>query len=95
MNASTAPLLINPVGQKKIEHPALAPRLKTLAGASIGFIDNHKPNADVFLNCVRELLAREFSDIKTHTVRKNFSACYLIANQLEGKVDAVVNAWGD
>jgi hypothetical protein len=28
-------------------------------------------------------------------VRKNASACYLIANELHGKVDAVVNAWGD
>ena len=87
--------LINPVGHRQVERPALAPRLATLRGKSIGFIDNHKPNADRFLGYIREMICADHADVTTHTVRKNASACYLIANQLEGKVDAVVNAWGD
>jgi len=95
MVTQSYPALISPVGQRKVEQPKLARRSGSLEGKSIGFIDNHKPNADIFLGCLRELLGKEFSGIQTHTVRKNASACYLIANQLEGKVDAVVNAWGD
>jgi len=41
------------------------------------------------------MLVAEFPDVKTHTVRKNFTSSKLIANELEGKVQALVNAWGD
>jgi hypothetical protein len=87
--------LVNPEGECRVEQKSLAPRLRDLNGKSIGFIDNHKTNADLFLAAIRDMLVAEFPDVKTHTVRKNFSACYLIANELDGKVDAVVNAWGD
>ena len=33
--------------------------------------------------------------ISTVRVRKNFTSSRLIADQLEGRADAVVNAWGD
>jgi hypothetical protein len=33
--------------------------------------------------------------VRTHTVRKNYTSSKLIADQLEGKVDCLVNAWGD
>jgi hypothetical protein len=44
---------------------------------------------------VEELMRADFPDIKTHTVRKNFTSSKLIAHELEGKVQALVNAWGD
>ena len=87
--------LINPVGWRHVEQPTLARRLSSLEGKSIGFIDNHKPNADHFLGYIRQMICAEYPGVTTHTVRKNASACYLIANELQGKVDAVVNAWGD
>ena len=74
---------------------ALAGRLDTLAGKSIGFIDNMKPNANLFVQYIEEMIRAEYPDVKTHTVRKNFTSSKLIANELEGKVDALVNAWGD
>ena len=87
--------LVNPLGQIRVEKVNLARRLASLRGRSIGLIDNHKPNADRFLTYVEEMIRADFGDVQTHRVRKNFSACYLIANELDGKVDAVVNAWGD
>lgn len=87
--------LVNPLGQCRIERTSLARRLASLEGKSIGFIDNHKPNADRFLTYIEEMIRADYGGVQTHRVRKNFSACYLIANELEGKVDAVVNAWGD
>ncbi len=87
--------LVNPVGQCQTEQTALARRLDTLQGKSIGFIDNLKPNAGLFLNYIEELIRADYAGVQTHTVRKNFTACKLIANELEGKVQGVVNAWGD
>ena len=87
--------LVNPVGQRAQARAALARRLETLSGKSIGFIDNMKPNANLFVQYIEEMIRADYPNVKTHTVRKNFTSSKLIANELEGKVDALVNAWGD
>jgi hypothetical protein len=87
--------LINPVGQCAATRAMLAPRLDTLAGKSIGFIDNMKPNANLFVQYIEEMIRAEYPDVQTHTVRKNYTSSKLIADQLEGKVDCLINAWGD
>jgi hypothetical protein len=87
--------LVNPVGQRAAAAVTLAPRLATLNGKSIGFIDNMKPNANLFVQYIEEMIRAEYPDVRTQTVRKNYTSSRLIANQLEGKVDCLVNAWGD
>lgn len=87
--------LVNPVGPRAAAAIALAPRLASLAGKSIGLIDNIKPNANLFIQYIEEMLRSDYPDIRTQTVRKNFTSSRLIADQLAGKVDALVNAWGD
>lgn len=87
--------IVNPVGQRAVQRVALARRLETLNGKSIGFIDNIKPNAGLFIQNIEEFLRADFSGLTTHTVRKNFTSSKLIANELEGKVQALINAWGD
>lgn len=87
--------IVNPVGQRATERISLARRLETLNGKSIGFIDNIKPNAGLFIRCIEDLLRANFSGLTTHTVRKNFTSSKLIAHELDGKVQALVNAWGD
>ncbi len=87
--------LVNPIGDFEGELSTLAPRLDTLKGKSIGFIDNIKPNAGLFLRYIEEMIRADYPDVRTHGVRKDFTPNYLIADQLYGKVDAVVNAWGD
>jgi len=97
MNASAAGLvrLVNPVGQCDVRPVGLAPRLDTLAGKTIGFIDNIKPNAGLFLSCIETMLRADHPDVRTQLVRKNFTSSRLIADQLDEDVQAVVNAWGD
>jgi len=95
MTATNTIKLINPVGQRGAERASLARRLATLDGKSIGFIDNIKPNAGLFLRYVEEMIRKDYPDVQTHTVRKNFTPNHLIADKLDGKVHAVVNAWGD
>ena len=95
MTAGKTIRLVSPVGQRAAAPVTLAPRLATLHGKSIGFIDNMKPNANLFIQYIEEMIRAEYPDVETHTVRKNFTSSKLIADQLEGKVDALVNAWGD
>lgn len=97
MDISSTPYtrFVNPLGHRSTVKLTLAHRLKSLEGKSIGFIDNQKPNAQQFLDAIEGFIRRDYPGVQTHRVRKNFSACYLIANELVGKADAVVNAWGD
>ncbi|MEO7725850.1 MAG: hypothetical protein ABIS45_01195 [Burkholderiales bacterium] len=87
--------LVNPVGERAVERAALANRLATLDGTAVGFIDNIKPNANLFIQYIEEMMRADYTGITTHTVRKNFTSSKLIAHELEGKVQALVNAWGD
>jgi hypothetical protein len=87
--------LINPVGQCATARATLARRLDTLAGKSIVFIDNMKPNANLFVQYIEEMIRADYPDVQTHTVRKNYTSSKLIADQLQGKVDCLINAWGD
>ena len=87
--------LVNPVGNRAVARITLAPRLETLNGKSIGFIDNIKPNANLFIQYIEEMVRADYADVETHTVRKNFTSSKPIAHELEGKVQALVNAWGD
>jgi hypothetical protein len=95
MSTANTVKLVNPVGQRAVERAALARRLDTLSGKSIGFIDNIKPNANLFVQYIEEMIRNDYKGVETHTVRKNFTSSKLIANELEGRVQALVNAWGD
>lgn len=95
MTAANTIKLVNPVGQRAVARASLARRLDTLNGKSIGFIDNIKPNANLFIQYIEELIRADYTNVETHVVRKNFTSSKLIAHELEGKVQALVNAWGD
>jgi hypothetical protein len=95
MTAMHTVKLVNPVGQRGVERATLARRLETLSGKSIGFIDNIKPNAGLFIQYIEEMMRADYAGVQTHTVRKNFTSSKLIAHELDGKVEALVNAWGD
>lgn len=95
MTAVNTIRIVNPIGQRAVERMALARRLETLNGKSIGFIDNIKPNAGLFIQYIEEMMRADYTGLQTHTVRKNFTSSKLIADELDGKVQALVNAWGD
>ena len=66
--------LVNPVGQRSSATIALAPRLTSLNGKSVGLIDNIKPNANLFIQYIEQMLRADYPDIRTHTIRKNFTS---------------------
>ena len=88
-------VVLNPIGRSTVKPFELAARLKDFHGKKFGFIDNMKPNAGPFLERVGELLRSRFNDIEIVKVRKTITTNMPIAAELKGKVDAVVNAWGD
>ena len=94
-SAATMVRLVNPLGFPEKAQAALADRLKSLEGKTIGLIDNIKPNAVLFLGYLEEMIKANYPTVQFHKVRKNFTSSRLIADQLQGKVQAVVNAWGD
>lgn len=87
--------LVNPVGQCQEEQTSLAHRLESLVGKSIGFINTGKPKVEHFLAQIEEMIRADYPGVQTHHVRKDFTAAKPIASELEGRVQAVVNAWGD
>ncbi len=72
----------------------IAPRVSDLNGKVIGFLDNAKPNASVFLARVEELLSQRYKFAKVIRVRKSSNPTDL-AEKLSAKFDAVVNGVGD
>ena len=56
MTATNKIKIVNPVGQRAVERMALARRLDTLKGKSIGCIDNIKPNAGLFIEALEAMM---------------------------------------
>lgn len=97
MNVSRGDLLklVNPVAQPDTEQVRLARRLESLAGKSIGFINTGKPKVEYFLGEIEVLMRADYPDIRVQYARKDFTSAKPIAHELDGKVQAAVNAWGD
>lgn len=87
--------VINPLGQCQVERVRLAARLPSLENKTIGFINTGKPNVEHFLDQIEEMIRADYPNIKAVRVRKDFTSAKPIAHELDGGVDAVVNAWGD
>lgn len=49
--------VVNPCGEAPVTVRGLAPRLARLTGRRVGVLDNSKPNADLLLGRLAELLA--------------------------------------
>ena len=94
MSAHNMVQVINPTAQFQMERIALAHRLDSLEGKTIGLIDNTKPNVGLFLKFIDEMIHSNYATAQTITVRKK-NASLLGADELDGKVRGVVTAWGD
>jgi hypothetical protein len=86
---------VNPLGQVEVRQLELARRLNTLSGKRVGLINTGKPSIEHFLGKIEEMLRAEYADVQIQNVRKDFTSAKAIAYELEGKVDAVISAWGD
>lgn len=89
--------ILDPRGTVSADAEPIAERLQTLDGATVGFLDNAKTNADVFLDEVSTVLVEEHGVAETVHRRKSNTAIPAdsIAAYLHEHCDAVVNAFGD
>lgn len=90
--------VLDPTGKANLRELPLAPRLTSLEGKVAGFLDNTKPNADLFLARVRERLMAKyrFSEVVIET--KSAASSPAADDQIERlskRCDLVINAWGD
>jgi hypothetical protein len=84
-----------PTGEADITAGRLAPRLKTLRGARIGILDNHKEFADLLLEGVAEALRRDHGVEVIRFWRKSYLGIPSpFSKEMAGACDAVINGVG-
>lgn len=89
--------VVNPVGTVKKKEIPMAPRLESLDGKVIGFLDNAKQKADVILQVAKEYFESKGAICDTIYEFKPHLAKPLPEEQIKrlAKADAVIGAIGD
>ena len=93
-----ATTLLHPAAEDVAEKQSLAPRLSDLQGATIGLIDNHKRNADVFLAELGRVFQAEYGVGKIVSYKKASQSMPTpgeVMDQLAEECDAIVHAVAD
>ena len=62
--------VLHPAAEDTARKHVLAPRLSDLKGTTVGLIDNHKRNADVYLEELGRMLQEEYGVSRIVTFRK-------------------------
>ena len=90
--------IYDPTTEVAARRIAFAPRPKSLAGLSVGLVDNTKHNSDQLLLRIAALLEREHG-AKAHVIRKKKSAGAAphaeILEELKASCDVIVAGVGD
>lgn len=90
--------VLEPVAETKTIRREVTPRLDSLDGKIVGFLDNTKPNAATLLSAVADLLTKKHHLANTIQTRKELvikTAGPQIFDMLTERCDAVVTASGD
>lgn len=89
--------VLNPGIADEVAQSDIAQALRDLRGASVGFVDNSKVNADLFLGRLKPLLAELYGAEPGVTVRKLAPKDELTETDLErlARHDAVIQCFGD
>jgi hypothetical protein len=94
MNRTT---VLNPMAADQIAAADVAQRLAALKGVKVGFVDNSKLNADIFIGTLQPLLKDQYGIGSSIIVRKNAPKDELAGGDLDAlnACDAVVQCFGD
>ena len=98
MVATQSITVLHPAAEDTVRKLELAPRLADLKGTTVGLIDNHKKNADVYLEELGRLLREEYGVTKLVTYRKVSQSIPIPADVMDGlasQCDAIVHAVAD
>lgn len=90
--------LLDPSSEDVPEEHGLAVRLRSLAGATIGLVDNTKRNSDLFLRTVADELQQRYGVSQAVYIRKanaSTPAPPVLLEEVASQCDAVVHAVAD
>jgi hypothetical protein len=99
MGATTEAItVLHPAAEDVAEMHCLAPRLSSLQGTTVGLIDNHKRNANVYLEELGRLLQESYgvSRVVTHRkISQSMPTPDEVLDQLASECDAIIHAVAD
>lgn len=90
--------VLHPAAEEVAERQCLAPRVASLQGTTVGLIDNHKRNANVYLEELGHLLQDRYGVSKVVTYRKISQSMPTpdeVLDQLASTCDAIIHAVAD
>jgi hypothetical protein len=90
--------VLHPAAEDVAEPQRLAPRLASLQGMTVGFIDNHKRNANVYIEELGRLLQEGYGVSRVVTYRKISQSLPTpdeVLDQLANSCDAIIHAVAD
>ena len=90
-------VIVNPMNESQQANVSAAPRLKTLAGKTIGLLDISKPGGSIFLDRIERLLKERYGVARVvRAAKPTFTkrAPGEVIEKLRG-VDAVIEALAD
>lgn len=87
----------NPTAQSRRAQREVAPLPSDLGGTVVGFLDNDKPNADVLLGGIQQVLSQHYSFAEVVRVRKPKTGAAAPPNVMDelSRCQLVVTALGD
>lgn len=89
-------MIVTPTAPRAVRRAQPAPRqYATVTGKRIGLLDNNKPNADRFLECVGALLKDRYEGVELIPKRKMTRTGADGLEAFAGRCDAVINALAD
>ena len=98
MSVAHVTTVLHPAAEDVAEQHKLAPRLPSLWGTTVGLIDNHKKNADVYLEELGRQLQKGYGVTRLVTYRKVSQSLPTpsdILDQLTSECDAIIHAVAD
>jgi hypothetical protein len=98
MSVSQVTTVLQPAAEEVAEQHKLAPRLPSLRGMTVGLIDNHKKNADVYLEELGRLLHARYGVARLVTYRKDSQSIPTpdaVLDQLTAACDAIIHGVAD
>ena len=98
MVSTQSTTVLHPGAEDAARKFGLAPRLGALKGMTVGVIDNHKRNVDVYVAELGRVLQEEYGVAKVVTYRKasqSIPTPAAVLDSLAAECDAIVHAVAD
>ena len=98
MISNSMTTVLNPAAEGAVASQTLAPRLGSLQGMTVGLIDNHKGNSDLYLAELADLFKKQFGVAEVINYRKDSQSIPTppeVLDDLASKCQAIIHAVAD